>query len=54
MPTDNLHMQILAGRAPMADEIELLTILWVNQHAFNSSSDFPFMAETMSNHLQQL
>jgi hypothetical protein len=41
MPNDNLHMQTLADRAPMADEIELLTILWVNRSAFNSSSDFP-------------
>jgi hypothetical protein len=52
MPTDNLHMQSLNDRAPMTDTIELLTVPWVNRRDFNSSPDFPFMAEMMSNHHQ--
>jgi hypothetical protein len=49
-----LHMQTLDDREPMIDEIRLLTVLQMNRHAFNPFPDFPFMAETMSNHLQQL
>ena len=52
MDSDNLHLQSLNDRAPMADTIELLTVQWVNRRAFNSSSDFPFVVEMMSNHHQ--
>ena len=52
MASDNLHLQSLNDHAPMADAIELLTVPWANQRAFNSSADFPFMAEMMSNHHQ--
>jgi hypothetical protein len=52
MASDNLQLQSLNDRAPMADAIELLTVPWVNRRAFNSSPDFPIMAEAMSNHHQ--
>jgi hypothetical protein len=52
MATDNLHMQSLNDRAPMAATIELLIVLWANRRAFNSSPDFPFMEEMISNHHQ--
>ena len=41
MASDNLQPQSLDDRAPMADAIELLTVSWANQRAFNSSLDFP-------------
>jgi hypothetical protein len=52
MASDNLQLQSLNDRAPMADATELLTVPWVNQRAFNSSLDFPIMVEAMSNHHQ--
>jgi hypothetical protein len=52
MASDNLHLQSLNDRAPMADAIELLTVPWANRRALNSSQDFPFMAEMISNHHQ--
>jgi hypothetical protein len=54
MDSDNLHLQSLHGRALMEDVIELLTAPWANRRAFNLSSDFPIMAEAMSNHHQLL
>jgi hypothetical protein len=54
MYSGNLRMQTLNDRALMTDAIRHLTVLQMNRHAFNPLPDFPFMAETMSNHLQQL
>jgi hypothetical protein len=54
MAFENLRLQSLNDRALMADAIELLTAPWENRRAFNSSSDFPIMAEVMSNHHQLL
>ena len=50
MAFDNLHLQSLNDRAPMADAIDLLTVPWANRRAFNSSPDFPIMVEVMSKH----
>jgi hypothetical protein len=47
-------MQTLNDRALMTDATRLLTVLQMNRHAFNPFPYFPFMVETMSNHLQQL
>ena len=54
MSSGSLHMPTLDDRALMTDAIRLLTVLKMNKHAFNPLLDFPFMEETMSNHLQQL
>jgi hypothetical protein len=55
MSSDSLRMQTLADRAPMTDAIRFRTVLLqTNRPAFSPLLDFPFMAETMSNHLQQL
>jgi hypothetical protein len=50
MASDNLLLQSLSDHALVADAIELLTVLWANQRALNSSSNFPIMAQAMSNH----
>ena len=52
MDSDNLYLQSLNDRAPMEDAIDLLTVPWANRRAFNSSPNFPFMAEMMFNHHQ--
>jgi hypothetical protein len=52
MASDNLLLQSLSDRALVADAIELLIVPWANRRALNSSSDFPIMAEAMSNHHQ--
>jgi hypothetical protein len=54
MASDNLRLQSLNNRAPMTNAIGFLIAPWENRHAFNSSLDFPIMAETMSNHHQLL
>jgi hypothetical protein len=54
MSSGSLCMQTLNDRALMTDAIRLLIVLQMNRHAFNPLLDFPFMAETMSNHLEQL
>ena len=54
MASENLHLQSLNDCAPSVDAIEFLTAPWVNRRAFNSSPDFPIMAEAMSNHHQLL
>ena len=52
MASDNLQLQPLNNRAPTADAIGLLTAPWANRRAFNSSPDFPIMAEMMPNYHQ--
>jgi hypothetical protein len=54
MSSGSLRMQTLDDRALMTDATRLLTVFQMNRHDFNPFTDFPFMAETMSNHLQQL
>jgi hypothetical protein len=54
MSIGSLRMQTLNDHASMTDAIRLLITLQKNQHVFNPFSEFPFIAETMSNHLQQL